>query len=183
MKKIFISILLCLLAFAASAQLKGVVRDSKGNVLAGANVVWKGTNLGTTTDGDGLFFLQTQPDVNEIVTSFVGFFNDTTQWNGTIFVEISMKEGIDLDDVVIKASRPGIMKARGAQNIEIITNTELVRAACCNLGESFTTNPSVDVDYSDAATGARQIKLLGLVGLSQFLSTPTCCLSNNLEEF
>jgi len=164
MKKIFISILLCLLAFAASAQFRGVVKDSKGNALAGANVVWKGTNFGTTTDGEGLFFLQAQPDVNEIVTSFVGFFNDTTQWNGTIFVEISMKEGIDLDDVVVKASRPGIMKARGAQNIEIITNTELVRAACCNLGESFTTNPSVDVDYSDAATGARQIKLLGLAG-------------------
>ena len=36
-----------------------------------------------------------------------------------------------------------------------ITRTELFRAACCNLGESFTTNPSVDVNYSDAATGAR----------------------------
>lgn len=45
-----------------------------------------------------------------------------------------------------------------------ITRTELFRAACCNLGESFTTNPSVDVNYSDAATGARQIRLLGLSG-------------------
>lgn len=41
---------------------------------------------------------------------------------------------------------------------------ELSRAACCNLGESFVTNPSVDVSYSDAATGAKQIKLLGLSG-------------------
>ena len=31
-------------------------------------------------------------------------------------------------------------------------------------GESFTTNPSVDVSYNDAATGAKQIKLLGLSG-------------------
>ena len=49
-------------------------------------------------------------------------------------------------------------------NTEIIGKGELQRAACCNLGESFTTNPSVDVSYSDAATGARQIKLLGLSG-------------------
>ena len=46
----------------------------------------------------------------------------------------------------------------------MISTAELSRAACCNLGESFTTNPSVDVSYSDAATGAKQIKLLGLSG-------------------
>jgi outer membrane receptor for ferrienterochelin and colicin len=45
-----------------------------------------------------------------------------------------------------------------------ITSHELSKAACCNLSESFTTNPSVDVSYSDAATGAKQIKLLGLSG-------------------
>lgn len=52
----------------------------------------------------------------------------------------------------------------GAINGQKIGQTELIRAACCNLGESFTTNPSVDVNFSDAATGARQIKLLGLSG-------------------
>lgn len=46
----------------------------------------------------------------------------------------------------------------------MISSAELSRAACCNLGESFVTNPSVDVSYSDAATGAKQIKLLGLSG-------------------
>ncbi len=49
-------------------------------------------------------------------------------------------------------------------NEEMISSAELSRAACCNLGESFVTNPSVDVSYSDAATGAKQIKLLGLSG-------------------
>ena len=52
----------------------------------------------------------------------------------------------------------------GAVNGVHIGNEELFKAACCNLGESFTTNPSVDVNYNDAATGARQIKLLGLSG-------------------
>ncbi|MCM1519187.1 MAG: TonB-dependent receptor [Lachnoclostridium sp.] len=68
-----------------------------------------------------------------------------------------------LDEVVAKAPA-GYRKLRSVANTELITAQELTRAACCNLGESFTTNPSVDVNYSDAATGARQIRLLGLAG-------------------
>ena len=68
-----------------------------------------------------------------------------------------------LDDVTVKAPTRGRLTNR-ITNTEQIGQAELVRAACCNLGESFTTNPSVDVSYSDAATGARQIKLLGLSG-------------------
>lgn len=65
----------------------------------------------------------------------------------------------------ISVSAQGTRKLRGgADNTELISALELTRAACCNLGESFTTNPSVDVSYSDAATGARQIRLLGLSG-------------------
>ncbi|MDE6512083.1 MAG: TonB-dependent receptor, partial [Muribaculaceae bacterium] len=56
------------------------------------------------------------------------------------------------------------MKLSGPENAFQINQTELFRAACCNLGESFTTNPSVDVNYSDPGTGAKQIKLLGLSG-------------------
>ena len=68
-----------------------------------------------------------------------------------------------LDEVVVTNPR-GVRKYGGAMNTELISASELKRAACCNLGESFTTNPSVDVSYTDAATGARQIKLLGLSG-------------------
>ena len=68
-----------------------------------------------------------------------------------------------LDEVVVKR-RSGTIKLRNVDNASLITGQELLKAACCNLGESFTTNPSVDVNYSDAATGAKQIKLLGLSG-------------------
>lgn len=68
-----------------------------------------------------------------------------------------------LQDVVVTATNGTRSKFR-MENVEIIGQSQLIRAACCNLGESFTTNPSVDVSYSDAATGARQIKLLGLSG-------------------
>ncbi|MCM1449082.1 MAG: TonB-dependent receptor [Clostridiales bacterium] len=69
----------------------------------------------------------------------------------------------DLQEVVVSAQGRGL-KGSVATNTSLISARELTRAACCNLGESFTTNPSVDVSYSDAATGARQIKLLGLSG-------------------
>lgn len=69
----------------------------------------------------------------------------------------------DLKQVVVKATK-GIKARYRVDNTDLIGQGQLIRAACCNLGESFTTNPSVDVSYSDAATGARQIKLLGLSG-------------------
>lgn len=69
-----------------------------------------------------------------------------------------------LDGVEVQA-KSGLSHSRvRAENVELIGADQLVRAACCNLGESFVANPSVDVSYSDAATGARQIKLLGLSG-------------------
>lgn len=71
--------------------------------------------------------------------------------------------GILLQDVTVTPRNNRRSQMR-VTNTEMIGRGELVRAACCNLGESFTTNPSVDVSYSDAATGARQIKLLGLSG-------------------
>lgn len=71
----------------------------------------------------------------------------------------------ELDEFVLVKKPNSTMKMkRSASNTELITKAEILRAACCNLGESFTTNASVDVNYSDAATGARQIKLLGLSG-------------------
>lgn len=71
----------------------------------------------------------------------------------------------ELDDLVVTSDAATQRRARGVINAERIGRTELFRAACCNLGESFTISPSVDVNYSDAATGARQVKLLGLPGV------------------
>lgn len=72
--------------------------------------------------------------------------------------------GQELREVTVTANGINRVRASAVGNTEIISSKELLRAACCNLGESFTTNPSVDVNYADAATGARQIRLLGLSG-------------------
>lgn len=76
---------------------------------------------------------------------------DTVIWN-------------ELDDFILEKKQPGSFRLSGPENSFKINKNELLKAACCNLGESFTTNPSVDVNYSDPATGAKQIKLLGLSG-------------------
>ena len=69
-----------------------------------------------------------------------------------------------LHEVVVSKGMMTSRRLSGAENSLYIGRDELFKAACCNLGESFVTNPSVDVNYSDATTGAQQIKLLGLSG-------------------
>ena len=82
--------------------------------------------------------------------------------SSVIFAEEPVDTVEELQEVRVVSQR--VRKLNRASNTELITAAELTRAACCNLGESFSTNPSVDVSYTDAATGARQIKLLGLSG-------------------
>lgn len=77
--------------------------------------------------------------------------------------EVETDDSVSLGEVVVTSTAP-TRRIGGAINGVSIGRKELFRAACCNLGESFSTNPSVDVSYSDAATGAKQIKLLGLSG-------------------
>ena len=83
----------------------------------------------------------------------------------------------NLQNITITSRRAGTRRVSGPANAQLIMRDELFKAACCNLGESFTTNPSVDVNYSDAATGAKQIKLLGLSG------TYVQMLTENLPNF
>ena len=97
------------------------------------------------------------------------------QENDTLRVDTMKTQNIQ--NVTITSRRAGTRRMAGAVNGILINREELFKAACCNLGESFTTNPSVDVNYSDAATGAKQIKLLGLSG------TYVQMLTENLPNF
>ena len=148
------------------AQVKGTVKDNLGEPVAGANLFWMGTTQGATTSADGSFSLAKPAGKHMLVVSFIGFENDTIHVNGRDeTLDIVLREGVELSEVNVVSRKLGTMKLRGSvMNEDMISSAELTRAACCNLGESFVTNPSVDVTYSDAATGAKQIKLLGLSG-------------------
>ncbi len=97
-----------------------------------------------------------------IIPLFLGCLSARAQVNPD---SIESLKSQSLEEVTVSAQRAGRTKSSGLGNTELISSKELFRAACCNLGESFTTNPSVDVNYADAATGAQQIKLLGLSGI------------------
>lgn len=71
-----------------------------------------------------------------------------------------------LDASVLSARQPGNTLSKFSQSrVETITAAGLCKMACCNLAESFENSASVTVGYSDAITGARQIRLLGLSGI------------------
>lgn len=124
-----------------------------------ANVVWKGTTVGTTTDENGYFKLKKIAQSNELIISYTGYKSDTVLIEGKSFFTISLDPS-SLASVTVKSN---IGDAIVAQN-ETITSSDLKKAACCTLSESFETNASVDATTSDATTGSRQIKMLGLDG-------------------
>ncbi len=150
----------------ADNRLKGKVVDNDGEPVAGANLRWKNTSVGGVTDMEGLFEIELSKTSKQLITSYIGYASDTlTVVDTAEFINIVLKAEASLDEVVVSARRSGTLNSRvDAMQTQKITYDELCRAACCNLAESFETNASVDVAYSDAATGARQIKLLGLSG-------------------
>lgn len=142
--------------------------DSEGNnvPLIGVNVHWLGTTIGTTTNNDGYFVVNRPEGKTRLVVSFVGYQTDTINVSlKQTHVMHTMKSTISLDGVTVHGVSPSAHFDRlNPIQSQIITQAELKRAACCNLSESFETNASVDVSYTDAVTGAKQIQLLGLAG-------------------
>jgi outer membrane receptor for ferrienterochelin and colicins len=150
------------------------VKNTK-NPLTGVNIYWLGTTKGTVSDDKGKFEISRTGIANpNLVFSFLGYKTDTLNIaQSSNSIEVIMASGsTNLNEVVIKNQDNGSYNSRyNLRKVQIITTGELQRAACCNLAESFETNASVDVSYSDAITGAKQIQLLGLSGVySQIIS-------------
>jgi outer membrane receptor for ferrienterochelin and colicins len=155
-------------AALSSHEIKGVVleEDKKGSFkpLAGATVVWLGTNTGTTTDDNGVFSLKQNGE--RLIVSYTGFTADTISVMPAKELKIVLASGNQLKEVKVTSSlRPTYISSTDIYRTQNVTQKELFKAACCNLSESFETNPSVDVSYNDAVTGSKQIQLLGLAGI------------------
>jgi len=156
------------LAFNALPQVvQGTVydqgNDSNHTPLPGVNVYWLGTNMGTQTDADGAFSIKRKEGSNKLVFSYIGYTADTLE-NPQANVRVLLKAGTRLNEVVVKSENSAYYSKLSTVQVQNITSSELRKAACCNLSESFTTNASVDVNYTDAVSGAKQIELLGLAG-------------------
>lgn len=168
MKKQIIFLLFAAISVYSYSQAHGFVKDANGRIIPGAHVRWLGSNAGTVTDETGHFHISSDGENNTLVFSSVGFASDTvniSKINTSDHLNVVLKDNVELSELTVTQRRSGKYVNRlSVTNMETLNAGELRKAACCNLSESFTTNPSVDVSYSDAATGAKQIKLLGLSG-------------------
>lgn len=142
------------------------VRDDSDISLPGVNVYWAGSEIGTASDENGKFELFKPSKYNQLVFSFVGYESDTLEIIKTDQeIRLVMNAAKVLDEVqIIRRSVGTYIDRLNPILTENITGAELCKAACCNLAESFETNASVDAYYSNAVTGAKQIRLLGLDG-------------------
>lgn len=154
--------------FAQTETLRGIVLEKKADgkiePVIGATLRWENAKNGTSTDVKGEFSLTKSAGNHELIISSVGYKTDTLMAHTLDYLTVYLTpENANLQEVIVR-SEATTMDRMNPIHTEIITTKALAKAACCNLSESFETNASVSVSYSDAITGAKQIQLLGLSG-------------------
>ena len=150
-------------------RVKGVVlqENAKGKFepMPNASVYWLGTGKGVVTDSLGVFEINTDTSTQKLVISYTGFKADTLTVVHANDLKVIMASKGQLNEVTIFSRQLGsFIPYLNPIRTQVMTGTELLKAACCNLSESFETNPSVDVSYNDAVTGSKQIQMLGISG-------------------
>ncbi len=141
--------------------------DKLGNrePLIGATVLWLGTSDGTTTDHEGHFEMNQNSNTSELVISYVSYQADTIDMKDQSMVSVILSNAILLDQVeVVHRKKTTEISYLNPIKIQNIGEKELLKAACCNVAESFETTPAIDVTFTDAVTGTRKIQMLGLEG-------------------
>ena len=168
MKNLFILLYFIPTLLFAQDKIKGNVFEitSEGIELPlfGANVIWEGSSVGTVSDQDGNFLLPYDKSYKTLVFSYVGFETKKIDVKTpSKLIKIILQPTDSLETVIVKArQKTSATSYIASQNITLISSEALLKAACCNLSESFETNPSIDVNFSDAVSGTKQIKMLGL---------------------
>lgn len=113
----------------------------------------------------GEFEIPAKRKGSNLIISYVGYSPDTILVNETGYLKIVLEQNLVLDAVEIThRKRTTEVSYLDPVKIQSITQKELLKAACCNLAESFDTTPAVDASVTDAVTGTRKIEMLGLAG-------------------
>ena len=162
---------LMLLPVVAMAQrvVTGTVVDANTEQpLIGASLYWKNTTAGATTSVDGTFSIRRVSGFETLVVDYLGYdileLEMSNKDENIVTIKLT-PSAVDIDEVVIEGQQRGnYAKQGGIARQEQISFAGLCKMACCSLAESFENSASVTVGYSDAISGARQIKMLGLAG-------------------
>ena len=88
----------------AQRTVTGSVIDDLGDALIGANVLVKGTTVGTVTDIDGKYTLTVPKDMNTLVFSYTGYATQEMELGASNVLDITMAEGALLGEVVVTAA-------------------------------------------------------------------------------
>ena len=158
----------------AQDVVRGKVYEStilpNGNIehvpLPGAYILNSGAEESTVTDLHGFFKLSNVSPQDTLIASMVGYESVGLVYDGeSRFLEFALDPGVALEAAEVEAKRAATsFSLIDPLNAQTINRKELAKAACCNLSEAFETNASVDASFTDAVTGTKQIRMLGLDG-------------------
>jgi hypothetical protein len=170
MKTLYLVLLGLMSAFHSFSQVKGRVLEvnqkKDTTAIPGVILFWENTSVSSVSNENGIFILKAVPGTNRLVIRATGYDADTILVKDTTkFITLVLKSGINLNEVDVVYETTGTeLSYMNPIKVETLNERSLMKAACCNLSESFETNPSVDVNFADAVTGTKQIQMLGLSG-------------------
>ncbi len=166
MKKIIYIFLLIPFFNYSQSLVSGVVTEnikSESIPLMGVNIYWSGTTIGTVSDENGKFSIPFNAENKILVFSYIGYKQEVVTVEAPKQLNVTLLEESDLDTVVVTAEKKATtVSLKDPFSVVNLSSKELLKAACCNLSESFENNASIDINYSDGVSGTKQIKMLGL---------------------
>ena len=138
--------------------------NPKNNLgVEGASVHWLNTNVSTITNKKGWFTIPYKKSYKKLIVSYLGYKTDTVTITSLKPIHHFLTQEDELGEVTLRTQKKATFKSTlVTANMFTVNSEELLKAACCNLAESFETNPSIDISFSDALTGTKQIQMLGL---------------------
>ena len=187
MKRIILTLMLLIATINTKAQqIKGrvveILPSGEESPLPGANVVWDGTTIGSTSNEQG-FYVIAEPESYPatMVVTFIGYQTYKKEIKESNHYHIVLESSVKISQVEVKGKvNTTQISTLDPINVQTISTGELEKAACCNLSESFSTNATVDVIFTDAVSGAKKID--GYINVDKF-DTFKPDIVHDLEKF
>ena len=167
MKNFLLTFMLVLPLTLVAQIINGEVKNEKEEPLIGAYVFTPDKKLSAVTNEEGRFSLFVNGEMpSSLIATYVGYSPDTLDYEGQFVLVFSLKESAAIQEVVVSGKREGVIISNlNSSKVEQITQTELGKAACCDLAGCFETQSSVQPQTTNVITNAKELRILGLSGV------------------